>query len=205
MEIVTKEIMIASKNKNKIKEIKNIISGDVVLKSFMDYPDIPDVLEDGKTIEENSMKKAVEVARFTGLYSIADDTGLFVQVLGGEPGVYSARWAGEGCTYADNNRKLLNALKNVEFKDRKAVFKCAITIASPDGDTHTEVGEIEGYIAENLRGENGFGYDPVFYVPALDKTLAEMDFETKNKISHRRKALELIKPYLERVIYYGRI
>lgn len=205
MQIVTKEIMIASKNKNKIKEIKNIVSPYVVLKSFIDYPDVPDVAEDGDSIEENSMKKALEIAKFTGLYSIADDTGLFVRALGGEPGVYSARWAGEDCTYDDNNRKLLNALRNVEFKDRKAVFKCAITIASPDGDTHTEVGEIEGYIAENLRGENGFGYDPLFYVPAFNMTLAEMDFDTKNKISHRRKALELIKPYLERVIYYGRI
>lgn len=203
MEIKVNQIMLATRNKDKIREIKEILSCEVEIKTFLDYPDAPSVIEDKDSIEANSQKKAIEIARFTGLYSIADDSGLFVDALGFSPGVYSSRWAGEGCSYRDNNLKLLNMLKGVKWEDRKASFKCAITIASPDGRFHTEVGEVRGYILEEMRGENGFGYDPLFFVKDFNSTFAQMPPELKNKISHRAKALKLIKPYLEKVIYYG--
>jgi XTP/dITP diphosphohydrolase len=203
MELKLKELMIASKNKNKISEIKSIISADVKLKSFMDYENIPDIVEDAQSIEGNSIKKAVEIAKFTGNYSIADDTGIFVEYLGGEPGVLSARWAGPGCSYEDNNKKLLGKLKGVKWENRKAVFKCAITIASPDGRYHSRVGELNGYIGTEIKGNNGFGYDPLFFVPDFSMTLAEMNAELKNKISHRAIALKLIKPVIDRLLNYG--
>ncbi len=205
MKLKINEILIASKNKDKIKEIKSILPPIVVVKSFCDYNDFPDVVEDGKTIEENSRKKAIEIARFFNIPAISDDTGLFVDALGGQPGVFSARWAGEKCSYYDNNIKLLNELKGIKWEDRKAVFKCAITLAKPDGKYVSVVGEVEGYISFEMKGKNGFGYDSVFYLPSYSMTYAEMESDLKNKVSHRAKALELIKPYIEKLIYYGDI
>ncbi|MEF3280428.1 MAG: RdgB/HAM1 family non-canonical purine NTP pyrophosphatase [Elusimicrobiota bacterium] len=198
------EIMIATKNLDKIREIRNIINfPNLIFKTFLDYKDIPDVVEDEPTIEGNSQKKALVIAKHTGLYSLADDSGLFVSALGDRPGVYSARYAGDNATYMDNNIKLLKELEGKRYEERKAVFRCAMTIASSDGKFITEVGEINGYITETIRGSNGFGYDPLFYVPEQNKTFAEILPETKNKISHRAKAIFKIKPHIERIVNNG--
>lgn len=197
-----KKIIFATKNKDKLKEIKEFFSDlkEVLWLSFNDFNNYPDVLEDRDTIEGNSQKKAISISKFYNLPSLADDTGLFVDYLNGEPGVFSARWAGSGCSYLDNNRKLLDKLKDVPIEKRTAVFRCAITFALPNGFYITEVGEIRGYIAFEMKGSNGFGYDPVFLVPELGKTLAELSLEQKNKISHRFKALEKIKPHIIKFI-----
>ncbi|MCX7905867.1 MAG: hypothetical protein N2446_04110, partial [Elusimicrobiales bacterium] len=133
--------------------------------------------------------------------ALADDSGLFVDKLNGEPGVFSARWAGKGCSYLDNNKKLLERLHGIDFKERTAKFRCAITFAFPDGRFITEVGELEGYILDKMRGANGFGYDPLFFVIEKNKTLAEMSSCEKNKLSHRYKALIKIKPYIENFVF----
>jgi XTP/dITP diphosphohydrolase len=200
------DLMIATKNLNKVKEIKKIITGyDVNIMTFIDFPQMPDVVEDGSTIEENSKKKAIETAKYTGLVSIADDTGLFVDAINGEPGVFSARWAGEDATYMDNNQKLIEKLSGFKYEERTATFRCAITLAMPSGFFVTEVGEIKGYIIDQLRGENGFGYDPLFYLPEYKKTFAEMDMDLKNRISHRAIALSRIGAVIKKVIENGKI
>lgn len=198
-----KKIVFATRNQDKIKEIKRffIEMENIRWFSFNDFNDYPTIVEDQPTIEANSQKKALTVAKFYSLPSLADDTGLFVDYLGGEPGVYSSRWAGEGCTYLDNNRKLLEKLKGVPFEKRTATFKCALTFALPDGFFVTEVGEIKGYIALEMKGENGFGYDPLFWVPEVGKTFAELSLEEKNKISHRFRAFQKIRPHIVKFLF----
>jgi XTP/dITP diphosphohydrolase len=196
-------IMLATKNPDKVKEIIKILPPNIKIKTFNDFKNLPDVIEDGLTIEENSQKKAIEIARFTSLVSIADDTGLFVEALNFRPGVYSSRYAGENATYEDNCKKLLEEMKGFKGRDRRAFFRCAITIAFPDKRFVTCVGEIEGIIALKPRGKNGFGYDPLFYVPSYHMTFAEMPLELKNKISHRGKAVEMIKPIIDKIVKYG--
>lgn len=194
-------IIFATKNKDKIKEIVNFFSDLKQVKwlSFNDFDSFPDVIEDSDTIEGNSIKKAVEVADYFKIPALADDSGLFVDWLGGSPGVYSSRWAGPGCSYKDNNIKLLESLKGVKWEDRTATFRCAVTLAFPDGKYITEVGEVSGYILNEMKGDKGFGYDPLFWVPNLNKTFAEMDIEEKNRISHRFRALEKIKPHIYKI------
>lgn len=192
-----KEIILATKNKDKIREIKNIIKGyDVKIKTFLDFNDFIDIEEDRLTIEENSQKKAIEISKHKRLYAIADDTGLFVDALNGRPGVYSSRYAGKNASYIDNNIKLLKELEGIKTEKRTATFRCAITLAGPSGKYITVVGEIKGYILNEMKGNNGFGYDPLFYIPEYDMTFAQMPLELKNKISHRADALNKIKPYL---------
>ncbi len=193
-----KKIVFATKNRDKLREIKKILWDveDIQWLCFLDFDNFPDVIEDRPTIEENSRKKAVEVSSFYGMAAVADDSGLFVDFLNGEPGVFSARWAGKGCSYKDNNLKLLDKLRGVSFEKRTATFRCAISFALPDGRCITEVGEIGGYILNEMRGEGGFGYDPLFWVKDKNKTFAEMSLDEKNSISHRAKALLKIKPYI---------
>lgn len=189
-------IVLATKNANKIKEMTAIFS-DTNLK-FKTAAELgcPDVVEDGDTLEVNARKKAYEVARFTNHIALADDSGLEVDFLDGAPGVISARWAGANCSYTDNCNKLLKSLKGVPHQHRKAKFRSVIALAVPGGATQTVEGAISGFITESMKGADGFGYDPVFWVPEFNKTLAEMTAAQKNQMSHRYKALQAIRPVL---------
>lgn len=196
------KIFLATGNKHKIDEIKAIFSEvskekNIEILSIKDGIEIPDVVEDGKTFEENSQKKATEIAKYLDMIAIADDSGLCVDILNGEPGVYSARYSEEGTDEA-NNKKLI---KNLQGKaDRKAKFVSVISIAKPNGEVFSFRGEVEGEIVEEKRGDTGFGYDPHFYIEEYRKTLAEMP-EIKNKISHRAKALNKLKENLENILF----
>ena len=192
------KIFLATGNKHKIEEISDIFSDieNVEILSIKDGVEIPEVIEDGTTFEENSKKKAVEIAKFLNMITIADDSGLCVDALNGEPGVYSARYSGTGDDLK-NNEKLIENLKGVE--NRKAKFVSVITLAKPNGETFSFEGEILGEIVDNPRGNTGFGYDPHFYVEEYQKTLAQLP-ELKNKISHRAKALEKLRKKLKNIL-----
>lgn len=197
-----KEILIGTHNKGKVREISNYFHGlPVALKTLDDFPGIEVVDEDGETLEENAIKKAHFYSKATGLFTVADDTGLEVAALKGAPGVYSARYAGENCTYEDNNRKLISELARVKAADRAARFRCVIACAdAQSGFLKVVDGSLFGKITETLKGNEGFGYDPVFYVPDIGKTLAELTLEEKNKISHRAQALMKAKEVLKEVL-----
>lgn len=197
-----REIVLATRNRHKREELAALLRDlDVRIRTMDDFPDVPDVVEDGETCEANAVKKAREIAAATGLTAVADDTGLEVDVLGGRPGVYAARYAGEHATYEDNWRKLLRELAGVPLERRTARFMTVAAIASPDGEVQVRHGILEGRITDEPSGAKGFGYDPVFVVPALGKTLAELSSEEKNRISHRARAFvqarELLKETLE--------
>lgn len=193
------KVFLATGNKHKIDEIKAIFSEikNIEILSIKDGIEIPDVIEDGITFEENSQKKALEIAKFLNMITIADDSGLCVDALNGDPGVYSARYSQEGTDKA-NNEKLIKNLKGIE--DRKAKFVSVISLAKPDGKVYSFRGEVEGNIIDEARGNTGFGYDPHFYIEKYGKTLAEMP-EIKNQISHRAKALEKLKENLENILF----
>lgn len=193
------KIVAASSNKHKIKEIQAIMSKfgmEVIPKNEAGIPDF-DVEEDGDTFEANSYKKASEMMKVLGKTTIADDSGLMVDYLGGAPGVYSARFAGEPCDDDKNNEKLLKLLEGVEEKDRKAKFVSVITMIFPDGETLVARGECPGRIIKVPVGENGFGYDPIFVPDGFDKSYAQLTDEEKNSISHRAKALEKLEALLK--------
>ncbi|WP_300358843.1 XTP/dITP diphosphatase [Fusobacterium sp.] len=192
------KIFLATGNKHKIKEIEKIFKMDnVEILSINDGIEIPEVEEDGLTFEENSKKKALEIAKFTNMITIADDSGLCVDALDGAPGVYSARYAGEHGNDLDNNKKLVRELQGVE--NRKARFVCVITLAKPTGETYSFRGEVEGDIVDTPAGTDGFGYDPHFFMKEYGKTFAEIP-EIKNKISHRAKALDKLKENLDEIL-----
>ena len=192
------KIFLATGNKYKIKEIEKIFKMDnVEILSINDGIEIPEVEEDGTTFEENSKKKALEIAKFTNMITIADDSGLCVDALDGAPGVYSARYAGEHGNDLDNNKKLVRELQGIE--NRKARFVCVITLAKPTGETYSFRGEVEGDIIDVPQGTEGFGYDPHFFMKEYGKTLAEIP-EIKNKISHRARALEKLKENLDEIL-----
>jgi len=192
-----KRLLLATNNKDKIFEISKILEGvDIEILSAGDFDDFPDVEETGATLVENATLKAESVYRRYGIPCVADDTGLEVNYLGGAPGVISARFAGEGCSYDDNNAKLLKLLEGVPSEKRGARFKTVISFADFEGKIHAVEGILEGIIAEDRKGKYGFGYDPVFIVPERGVRLAELAPEEKNKISHRGRALEKIKPII---------
>ena len=192
-----KEIVLATRNRHKSEELAVLLGGlGIQIRTLADFPAAPEVEEDGTTCEANAIKKATEIARTTGLTAIADDTGLEVDALGGRPGVLAARYAGEQATYEDNCRKLLRELAGVPPMKRTARFLTIAAISSPGGDVQTTRGVLEGLITEECRGERGFGYDPVFLVPELGKTLAELTGGEKNLISHRAKAFAKIRELL---------
>ena len=190
------KIIAATQNKNKVREFGEILSGFEILTEKDAGVDI-DVEETGTTFEENSMLKAKAVFAATGLPSIADDSGLEVDALGGEPGIYSARYGGAGLDDEGRVRLLLKNMENVADSDRTARFVCAITYIDSDG-VITVRGECEGVITRAPRGQNGFGYDPVFYIESLGKTTAELPADEKNAVSHRGKALRLLKEKLNK-------
>ena len=193
-----KEIVLATRNRHKGEELASLL-GDagIRIRTLAEFPSAPEVEEDGETCEANAIKKAAEIARATGVTAVADDTGLEVDALDGRPGPFAARYAGEGATYEDNCRKLLRELEGVAPERRTARFLTVAAIASPGGEVQTTRGILEGAITDVSRGERGFGYDPVFYVPELGKTLAEMTPEEKNRISHRAKAFMQMKGLLK--------
>jgi XTP/dITP diphosphohydrolase len=183
------KLVIATRNPHKLKEIQAIFDFQgLEIHSSFDFPEIPDVVEDGDTLEANAVKKAVELCKATGLPALADDSGLEVEALGGRPGVYSARWSGEGCTYADNNAKLLRKLEGKT--NRCAQFRTVMALARPDEQPQTVEGSVHGVIIEELRGDQGFGYDPLFMPDGYSRTFAELPAEVKNRISHRARALD---------------
>jgi XTP/dITP diphosphohydrolase len=191
------KIVIATTNQNKLRELRDLLQGiDVELLSLRDFPDCPAVTEDGKSFAENAMKKARAICARTGMVTIADDSGLEVEHLGGQPGIYSARYAGDGAADKDNYEKLLRELQGVKAEDRGARFCCVLAIVSPEGKEKLIAGEYRGVIIEEPRGHNGFGYDPVFLDTASGLTFAEMGAEEKNKISHRAQALQSLRKIL---------
>lgn len=198
------QLVLATKNKDKIREIKHLLEElPVTIMTFEDFLDFPDIDETGETLEENAVLKARGIAEFTGIAALADDSGLEVDALGGAPGVYSSRYAGPGCTYDDNNRKLLKELEGVPKEKRTARFRTVIAIAWDENKVDTVEGTVEGIIAGQKAGRDGFGYDPVFFYPPAGKTFAEMTLVEKNKVSHRGKALvkalELLAGHLNRI------
>jgi XTP/dITP diphosphohydrolase len=192
------KLVLATNNIHKIREITEILSGlDVEIITKDAYSDFPDVDETGTTLEENAELKARAIFEFTGLPSMADDSGLEVDALDGEPGVNSARYAGPGCTFADNNRKLLAALDGIPEENRTARFRCVIAICFAEDDLRFAEGTINGRITNEVRGRQGFGYDPVFEIPHLKQTFAEMPAELKNSMSHRGRAVERARKIIE--------
>jgi len=194
---VTREIVIASKNKGKIREIRQIYADLPV--SIVEQADLPDVVEDGGSFSANARKKAVEIARHTGKWALADDSGLEVDALGGAPGIHSARWSGAGDEA--NNDKLLAELRDVPPPARTARYRAVVVIADPQGRVVAEAdGSCEGLIGFARKGTGGFGYDPLFVVPQFGKTMAELPSDTKHSISHRGEALRRLKEPLTRVL-----
>ncbi|GAE34904.1 XTP/dITP diphosphatase [Halalkalibacter akibai] len=187
---MNKEMVIATQNKGKIAEFEQMFrASGWVVKSLLDYPDIPDIEEDGETFAENAAKKAETLAKHLNRLVIADDSGLIVDALNGRPGVYSARYAGEEKSDLKNMEKVLKELIDVPSEDRTARFICLIAVARPNEETLLYEGSCEGYIAATATGDYGFGYDPIFYVREHDQTMAQLTSEQKNKISHRAQAL----------------
>jgi XTP/dITP diphosphohydrolase len=172
----------------------------VTLVSAADLPDVPEVEEDGRTFEENAIKKAREVSAATGLPALADDTGLEVDALDGAPGVFSARYAGEPPDYDSNNEKLLHELEGVRDEERTARFRCVIALAMPGGEVRTVEGTTRGRILRARRGDGGFGYDPLFLPDGFSKTYAEMSAKEKNACSHRGRAVRAARAMLEDVL-----
>ncbi len=192
-------LVVATKNKGKLNEIKEITRDLPLNVISMEEAGISeDIDETGSTFEENALIKARAVHGIIGAMVMADDSGLEVDWLNGAPGVHTSRFAGEGASDMDKINKLLGLMKGVPFEKRKARFVCAIAVIMPDGESFTVRGTCEGYICEEPRGKNGFGYDPVFYLEEFGKTMAEIDLDTKNSISHRGKALRLMAEELKR-------
>jgi XTP/dITP diphosphohydrolase len=192
-----KKIVLASRNTGKIKELRAML-GDIgiSLLSLNDYPDSPEVLEDGKSFLENALKKARAVAEATGETVLADDSGLEVETLGGAPGIYSARYSGEEANDERNIRKLLEDLDGVPPAQRKASFRCVLVLYRSGGRHEDFEGRWEGVIAEKPSGQGGFGYDPVFFLPEMGMTVAELSPDVKNSLSHRAQALAKLKERL---------
>ncbi len=185
-------LVIATRNKNKLSEFREILKDlQIEIRSLDDFGPIPEAVEDGHTFDENAYKKALHTAKVLGLPAIADDSGLVVDALNGEPGVFSARYAGENATDEENCQKLLTALQGID--ERRAHFQCVLSIAVPSGPALTYEGRCDGLILDERRGDSGFGYDPLFYFEQLGKTFAELTMEEKNKVSHRGKALAEVK------------
>lgn len=188
------KIILATKNEGKIKEFEKLTEGmNIEILSILDNIDFPDVVEDGKTFEENSAKKAKEIAEYTGIITVSDDSGLCVDMLNGEPGIYSARYSGENATDCSNMEKLLKNLSNIQKEKRKAHFVSVVSIAFPDGSVKSFRGETEGEILFEKEGNNGFGYDPIFYSYDLKKSFGNATPEEKKSVSHRGRAFQKLK------------
>ena len=200
-----KTILVATTNPGKLTELSEMLDIDADFRSLADFPGIEEVLEDGNTFEQNAQKKALGYAKATGLWTIADDSGLVIDALGGEPGIHSARFSGEKSatrTLIDhkNISKVLELMKDVPTEKRTARFVCSLCLASPEKVLIQTEGEVEGIITEEKIGSRGFGYDPIFFVPSLGKTIAQITPEEKNKISHRGSAINKLKGMLTELL-----
>jgi XTP/dITP diphosphohydrolase len=195
------KLVLGTRNPKKREELMSLLTGlPIEISTIEDYPGIPEVEEDGKTFRENAIKKATTLARQIDEWVLGEDSGLEVDALGGAPGVRSARYAGEKATYEENNKKLLKAIEGVPPERRTARFRCVLALASPERLLIEVEGQCEGLIAQEPRGGYGFGYDPVFYLPAYRKTFAELGPEVKNKISHRAQALKTFRERLKQIV-----
>jgi XTP/dITP diphosphohydrolase len=199
------DLVLATRNRHKGAELATLLADlPIRIRTMDEFPEVPDVVEDGATCEANAIKKACAVSEATGLLAVADDTGLEVDALGGRPGVYAARYAGLEATYEDNWKKLLQELAGVPRHRRTAHFVTVAAVASPSESVEVTTGRLDGLITEEPAGARGFGYDPVFYVPELGKTLAELSGEEKNRISHRAKAFAQVRNLLQNRLESGR-
>jgi XTP/dITP diphosphohydrolase len=195
---VIMEILLATRNPHKIRELTALFSPlDLIIKTLRDFPDSDEPAEDGKTFEENAVKKALHSAQRSGIVTLADDSGLEVAALGGRPGIFSSRYA---TTNPERIARLLDEMKTVPRGERSARFVCAMALASPAGRAIVRIGYCEGEIAFEPRGTGGFGYDPIFYLPADRATMAELPFDQKNRISHRARAAQQLIPLLQKLI-----
>ena len=207
-ESVKKRVVLATRNQGKIGEFERLLAeyaGDITVLGLRDFPDMPDVEESGTTLEENALLKSRAVAAFTGLPALADDSGLFVAALGGDPGVYSARWAGEHGNDLANTEKVLSQMRELAISnpalDRSAAFRCVIALSFPEDHPHggedlIEMGEMPGSLIEEARGDQGFGYDPIFLPTGSLLTSAELSAAEKDERSHRGRAMRAITPRL---------
>ncbi len=187
------DLLLATGNQNKVKELKEILAGSGWrIFSLRDFPHIEIPPENGETFQQNALIKALAAAEQSGLLTMADDSGLVVEALNGAPGVHSARFAGKAGDDAANNAKLLSLMKYTPKENRQAYFCCVIALAYPDGSFFTAHGQCHGEIAESPSGEGGFGYDPLFYLPKLKKTMAQLSGKEKNALSHRGRAMRRI-------------
>ncbi len=185
------QLVLATNNKDKVREIRHLLDDlPVTVLTGDDFMEFPDPEETGTTLEENAILKARAICEFCELPALADDSGLEVDALNGAPGVFSSRYAGEDCSYRDNNEKLLRELQGVPVEERTARFRCIIAIAWTPDDLQTVAGTAEGIISEDIAESQGFGYDPVFYYPDKGKRFSEMTLEEKNSVSHRGLALQ---------------
>lgn len=192
-----KSIILASNNKDKVKEVKEILKGYDIISMKEAGIDV-DIEENGTTFEENALIKARAIMKLTGQITMADDSGLEIDYLNKAPGVYSARFMGHDTSYDIKNKALIQKLEGVKGSDRSGRFVCAIAVCFPDGREIVKRGTMEGLIAEEIKGDNGFGYDPIVYLPEYGRTSGELAPEEKNKISHRGKVLALIKEELDK-------
>lgn len=184
------DIVLATRNRGKLEELRALLRGlPVRITSLADHPEVPEIVEDGATFLENARKKARSVMKATGQWALADDSGLEVDQLGGEPGVRSARYAGKNGDHPANNAKLLDEMRDIPAGRRQAAFVCTMVLASPNGREWDVEDRCEGEIGFDLKGSGGFGYDPLFYIPKFSRTMAELTMDEKNAISHRGKAL----------------
>ena len=195
---MTKKIIIATGNKGKAKEFEELFySYGYEIETLLDHPEIPDIPEPGETFQENAYQKASFLSEHLGTIVLADDSGLEVDALDGAPGIYSARYAGEHGNDKKNNEKLLKDLKELNTSNREANFICSLVLVGPERKPLTVVGKVYGTILEEPRGENGFGYDPLFYVAEKDKSMAELSSTEKNSMSHRAEAIRELEKYLD--------
>lgn len=200
-DVPKRKVVIASRNAHKIREMGEILAGvQVELLSLLDFPGLSQIEEKENSFEENARCKALAAARATGLWAISDDSGLEVDALGGAPGVLSSRFAGAEASDEDNNQKLLAALKGVAYNCRRARYRCVVALVDARRVLLTAGGSVEGVILPAPRGRGGFGYDPLFYYPPFGKTFAEISAARKHQVSHRGKALRLLRKRLERLL-----
>mgnify|MGYP000863939335 CR=1 FL=1 len=191
------KIIFASKNEGKVREIRQMLeSTGIDLVSLNRFSAVPEIIEDGRSFLENALKKARTIAEYTGENVLADDSGLEVDILQGEPGIHSARYAGAGATDAENNARLLEKLRNLPPEKRCASFHCELVFYKRDGSYQSFTGKWQGRIIDEPRGSNGFGYDPIFFLPQLGKTAAELPPAIKNKLSHRGQAFAQLQKVL---------
>jgi XTP/dITP diphosphohydrolase len=192
------DVIVATQNRGKVREIKKVMKGlGFRILSLNDFPRVPQVEEDGKSFLENALKKARFYAKYFGRLTLADDSGLEVDVLRGRPGIYSARYAGERTSTRKNNQKLLKEMEAVPLSKRGARFKCVLAVVSSEGKEVVVEGSCRGRIGFKEVGKKGFGYDPLFVVPSYGKTMAQLTLEEKNRISHRGKALRKLRKVIE--------